>query len=39
VKQIILKSSFAKLRPRAQKMLRASDPERLHALLDELNSG
>ena len=37
VKQIILKSSYAKLRPRAQKMLRASDPERLHALLDDLN--
>jgi phosphotransferase system enzyme I (PtsI) len=38
VKQIILKSSFATLRPRAQKMLRASDPERLHALLETMSS-
>jgi phosphotransferase system enzyme I (PtsI) len=39
VKQVILKSSFSKLRPLAQKMLRASDPGKLLALLDELNSG
>jgi phosphotransferase system enzyme I (PtsI) len=38
VKQIILKSSFAQLKPLARKMLRASDPEKLHALLDKLNS-
>jgi phosphotransferase system enzyme I (PtsI) len=38
VKQVILKSKLSQLRPRAQKMLRASDPDKLHALLDELNS-
>jgi phosphotransferase system enzyme I (PtsI) len=38
VKQIILRSSCSKLKPLAQKMLRASDPARLHALLHELNS-
>ena len=38
VKQIILKSSYARLKPVAQKMLRASDPGTLHALLDQLNS-
>jgi phosphotransferase system enzyme I (PtsI) len=38
VKQIILKSSYSKLRPLAQRMLRASDPDKLHALLDKLNS-
>ncbi|MGH8661670.1 MAG: putative PEP-binding protein, partial [Burkholderiales bacterium] len=39
VKQIILKSSFSRLRPLAQRMLRASDPEKLHALLERLNNG
>jgi len=38
VKQVILKSSRSKLKPLAQKMLRASDPGTLLALLDELNS-
>jgi phosphotransferase system enzyme I (PtsI) len=38
VKQIILKSSYSKLRPLAQRMLRASDPDKLRALLDKLNS-
>jgi phosphotransferase system enzyme I (PtsI) len=38
VKQVILRSSCSKLRPVAQRMLRASAPEKLHALLDELNS-
>jgi phosphotransferase system enzyme I (PtsI) len=38
VKQIILKSSYSRLKPLAQKMLRASDPGTLHALLDKLNS-
>ena len=38
VKQVILRSSCSKLKPVAQKMLRASDPGKLHALLDELNS-
>ncbi|HEX9686717.1 MAG TPA: phosphoenolpyruvate--protein phosphotransferase [Burkholderiales bacterium] len=38
VKQIILKSNFSRLRPLAQKMLRASDPGKLRALLDQLNS-
>ena len=38
VKQIILKSSYSRLKPLAQKMLRASDPGTLHALLDQLNS-
>src|SRR5574341_1446060 len=37
VKQIILKSSYSQLKPLAQKMLRANDPEKLHALLDQLN--
>ena len=38
VKQIILKSSYSRLKPIAQRMLRASDPGTLHALLDKLNS-
>jgi phosphotransferase system enzyme I (PtsI) len=38
VKQIILKSSYSRLKPLAQKMLRASDPGTLRALLDQLNS-
>jgi phosphotransferase system enzyme I (PtsI) len=38
VKQIILKSDYSRLRPLARKMLRATDPDRLRALLDELNS-
>jgi phosphotransferase system enzyme I (PtsI) len=38
VKQVILKSSFSRLKPLAQKMLRASDPETLRELLDKLNS-
>jgi phosphotransferase system enzyme I (PtsI) len=38
VKQVILKSNFSRLKPLAQKMLRASDPEKLRALLEKLNS-
>ena len=38
VKQIILRSNFSQLKPLAQKMLRASDPDKLRALLDKLNS-
>ena len=37
VKQVILKSSVARLKPLARKMLRASDPEKLRALLETLN--
>jgi phosphotransferase system enzyme I (PtsI) len=38
VKQIILKSDFGRLKPLAGKMLRASDPGKLQALLERLNS-
>ena len=38
VKQVILKSKLSQLRPFARKMLRASDPEKLRALLASLNS-
>jgi phosphotransferase system enzyme I (PtsI) len=38
VKQVILNSRLSQLRPLAQKMLRASDPETLRAMLDKLNS-
>jgi len=38
VKQEILKSNFAQLRPLARKMLRATDPDKLRALLVKLNS-
>jgi phosphotransferase system enzyme I (PtsI) len=38
VKQIILKSNFSQLKPLARKMLRASDPEKLRAMLEKLNS-
>jgi phosphotransferase system enzyme I (PtsI) len=38
VKQRILKSSLGDIRPLAQKMLRASDPLKLHALLDRINA-
>jgi len=38
VKQVILRSNFSQLKPLARKMLRASDPEKLRALLDKLNS-
>jgi phosphotransferase system enzyme I (PtsI) len=38
VKQAILKSNYAKLKPLARKMLRASDPDKLRALLKKLNS-
>ena len=38
VKQIILKSDYARLKPLAGKMLRASDPGKLQALLAQLNS-
>jgi phosphotransferase system enzyme I (PtsI) len=37
VKQVILKSDFAKLKPLARRMLRTSDPEKLQALLAKLN--
>ena len=35
VKQVVLKSSVARLKPLAQKMLRASDPEKLRELLEQ----
>jgi phosphotransferase system enzyme I (PtsI) len=38
VKQLILQSNAAQLRPLAQRMLRESDPDRLHALLHRLNA-
>lgn len=38
VKQVILKSNLAHLKPLAMKMLRASDPAKLHAMLARLNS-
>ena len=38
VKQVILKSNFSQLKPLARKMLRASDPEKLRAMLEKLNS-
>lgn len=38
VKQVILKSNLSQLKPLARKMLRASDPEKLRALLDKLNA-
>jgi phosphotransferase system enzyme I (PtsI) len=38
VKQIILRSNFSQLKPLAQKMLRASDPDKLRALLERLNA-
>jgi phosphotransferase system enzyme I (PtsI) len=38
VKQIILKSNFSQLKPLARKMLRASDPDKLRAMLEKLNS-
>jgi len=38
VKQIILKSDYARLKPLARKMLRATDPAKLLALLEKLNS-
>jgi phosphotransferase system enzyme I (PtsI) len=38
VKQEILKSNFAQLRPLARKMLRATDPGKLRELLAKLNS-
>ena len=37
VKQVILKSDFAKLKPLARRMLRTSDPDKLQALLAKLN--
>ncbi len=37
VKQVILKSDFAKLKPLARRMLHTSDPEKLQALLVKLN--
>jgi len=39
VKQIILKSNFSQLKPLARKMLRATDPDKLQALLEKLNFG
>ncbi len=38
VKQVILKSNLAHLRPLAMRMLRTSDPDKLHALLARLNA-
>jgi len=38
VKQVILKSNLAHLKPLAAKMLRTSDPDKLHALLARLNA-
>jgi len=37
VKQVILESSFSELKPLARKMLRASDPAKLQALLEKIN--
>lgn len=38
VKQVILTSELARLRPLARRMLRATDPARLRALLERLNA-
>jgi phosphotransferase system enzyme I (PtsI) len=38
VKQVILKSNLSQLKPLARKMLRASDPDKLRALLERLNA-
>jgi len=38
VKQVILKSDLSKLKPLGRKMLRVSDSEKLHALLERLNA-
>lgn len=38
VKQVILKSNLSQLKPLARKMLRASDPDKLRAMLEKLNS-
>jgi phosphotransferase system enzyme I (PtsI) len=38
VKQQVLKSNLREIKPLAQKMLRASDPDKLRALLDQLNA-
>jgi phosphoenolpyruvate-protein phosphotransferase (PTS system enzyme I) len=38
VKQVILKSNLAHLKPLAMKMLRTSEPQKLHALLAKLNT-
>ena len=38
VKQVILSSNFSQLKPLARKMLRVSDPDKLRALLEKLNS-
>jgi phosphotransferase system enzyme I (PtsI) len=38
VKNVILQSNLARLKPLARKMLRTSDPEKLRALLEKLNS-
>ena len=38
VKQVILTSNFSRLKPLARKMLRASDPDKLRALLERLNA-
>jgi phosphoenolpyruvate-protein phosphotransferase (PTS system enzyme I) len=38
VKNVILKSNLSRLKPLARKMLRTSDPEKLLALLEKLNS-
>ena len=39
VKQVILKSNCSQLKALGRKMLRATEPAKLHALLDKLNSG
>ena len=38
VKNVILKSELSRLKPLARKMLKTSDPEKLRALLEKLNS-
>lgn len=38
VKQRVLKSNLSAIQPLAQKMLRTEDPNKLHALLERLNS-
>ena len=38
VKQVVLKSDISKLKPLARRMLRTSEPAKLRALLDQINS-
>jgi phosphotransferase system enzyme I (PtsI) len=38
VKQVVLKADCSRLKALGRRMLRASDPDRLHAMLDKLNA-